>query len=107
MRNETITNPVIVNATPCIIKKLWRIMPTALGPKEKLTNLYTKRIKEIRQSHGLTLKQAASIVGMNYANLSKIEHDKCNVRMSTLERLAQGYGVTVADFFRDDTKEIR
>jgi transcriptional regulator with XRE-family HTH domain len=89
-------------------KKLWHILLTRFLPKRGgLTSLYTHRIKEIRQSQGLTLKQAAAVVGMNYANLSKIENDKRNVRMSTLERLAQGYGVTVADFFRDDIKEIR
>ena len=46
-----------------------------------------ERIKEIRQSKGLTIYELASLSGLHHTNISKIENGKYNVSLDLLTKL--------------------
>lgn len=61
-----------------------------------------KRIKQIRESKGLTAKEVISAVDMGAAMYSRIETGKTEPSISTLEKIAKALGVGLSDFFSDD-----
>jgi transcriptional regulator with XRE-family HTH domain len=62
----------------------------------KLLPLLLKRLKELRKSHGLTQEGFAEIAGLSYKYYQQIEAGrKRELQLSTLERLASGYGIEV------------
>lgn len=56
------------------------------------------RIKELRESHGLTQEQLASKSGVSRATISALENGKSvDIKAGTLHKLAQALGVHVSD----------
>lgn len=51
-----------------------------------------KRIKEIRETKRIEARQLAAIVGINPANLSRIEQGKISTGLDILSRIANGLG---------------
>lgn len=45
------------------------------------------RIKELRSEKGLSQRELASLSGVHYSNLGRIELGKYNARLDTLEKL--------------------
>ena len=48
-----------------------------------------KRIAEIRQAKGLSIRQLAEACGVNFANIYKIENGKYNVRVDILGKICE------------------
>ncbi len=55
------------------------------------------RIKEIRERKGLQQKELAEIVGLSAPYLHDLENDRRGAKPETLERIANGLGVTVME----------
>ena len=61
------------------------------------------RIKIIRESRGMSLKQAASAIGVSRRHLWDMEEGfRVNPTLKTLRRIAAGFGVSVGELLDDD-----
>jgi transcriptional regulator with XRE-family HTH domain len=59
-----------------------------------------KRIKELRIERGLTQEEAAKKCGINYKYWQEHEGNKPrDMRLSTMEKIAKGFDLSVADLF--------
>lgn len=57
-------------------------------------------IRDLRQKHGLTIADVASLAGISRGMLSKIENAQTATSLDTLSRLARALGVSIATLFR-------
>ena len=61
-----------------------------------------ERIKKIRKAKNLSQKEVTAAINMGAAQFSRIENGKTDPSISTLEKIAQALGVTLAELFADD-----
>lgn len=54
-----------------------------------------KRIAEIRQAKGLSIRQLAEASGVNFANIYKVENGKYNVSVDILGKICEALGYHV------------
>ena len=54
-----------------------------------------KRIAEIRQAKGLSIRQLADASGVNFANIYKIENGKYNVSIDILGKICDVLGCQI------------
>lgn len=54
------------------------------------------RLRELRLSRGLTLRELATKLEISPSSLSMLENGKCGVALRRLQRLADFYGVTIS-----------
>ena len=54
-----------------------------------------KRIAEIRQAKGLSIRQFADASGVNFANIYKIENGKYNVSIDILGKICEALGCKI------------
>ncbi|MDQ6994261.1 MAG: helix-turn-helix domain-containing protein [Mariprofundaceae bacterium] len=68
----------------------------------------SKKIKTLRQQHGLSQRALAEQSGISAASLSQLESGQSSPSVATLEKLADGLGIAVAAFFLEtgDQKDI-
>lgn len=66
-----------------------------------------KRIAELREAQGLSVRRLALIVGTGYSHLAKIEKGQVDIRYSLLHRIASGLGVRVGDLADEPDEESR
>jgi transcriptional regulator with XRE-family HTH domain len=70
---------------------------TTPGKAEKFLRV---RLRELRQGAGLTQEKYAELAKFSYKYYQGIERGQwTNLRLRTLEKLADGYGVTLHDLF--------
>lgn len=67
-------------------------MSTSLGQK----------LAALRAGRRLTLRQVAAQTGLAESFLSKLEHDRVNISVSNLRKLARVYAVAMAQFFEHE-----
>src|SRR6478609_2316976 len=60
-----------------------------------------ERLREARQSQGLTARDVARRVGVSPSLISQIERDKVNPSVSTLWGLVTVLGLTMSDLFSE------
>lgn len=60
-------------------------------------NIFSERIKELRLSRGLTLKNVADVVGMSLMAYAHYEHGDRQPSIETISKLCDFYDVT-ADY---------
>lgn len=65
------------------------------------------RIKTVRNSVGLSVAALAERTGLSKALISQIENDKTSPSLSTLNRLAEGLGVSAAYLLIKPTERIQ
>lgn len=61
-----------------------------------------RRIKEFRESRGLTQAQLAQLLGKSIETISNFERGKVVTSIHTLEQLARLLNVRIKDFFDDE-----
>ena len=61
------------------------------------------RIKECRNKTGLTLEELASRCELTKGFLSQLERNITSCSVTTLEDIVEALGMTMADFFKEDT----
>ena len=57
------------------------------------------KLREFRQSRGLTLKQLATLAGTSVGHLSQLERDMGSPSVKTLYAISRALGVTIGQFF--------
>lgn len=62
-----------------------------------------RRVKQLRIMNDLSLEELASRTELTKGFLSQLERDKTSPSIQTLEDIAEALGMSMADFFRDDT----
>jgi transcriptional regulator with XRE-family HTH domain len=67
---------------------------------QKLINKFGSRLKELRIAKGFTLEALANECDMELSQVHRIEQGKINPTLSTLEALAKGFGVTIAELLK-------
>ncbi len=74
-----------------------------LGPDPELAgpSRIGERLREARQSQGLTARDVAKRVGVSPSLISQIERDKVNPSVSTLWALVTVLGLTMSDLFSE------
>ncbi len=60
-----------------------------------------ERLRELRASKELTLKQVSDSTGLSVSFLSLVERDKVSISVDHLEKLARCYGVRLVNLFQD------
>jgi transcriptional regulator with XRE-family HTH domain len=61
------------------------------------------RLRSLRNSQGLSLKQVAQLVGCTPSYLSMVENDKLDPSASRLKKIADAMGSTIIELFSDQT----
>ena len=59
------------------------------------------RIRELRESQGLSLRKLGLMIGMDYKHLFRIEHGQTSPTLDALGRIAGGLDVSVRDLLDD------
>jgi len=63
-----------------------------------------QRIKKIRIAKKMSQKEVTAAIDMGAAQYSRIESGKTDPSISTLKKIAQALGITLAELFADDDK---
>lgn len=76
-----------------------------------MTNLepmdqFSQQLKSLIESSGMTLSAAASVLGMDAGNLSKIVNGKEGVTLERANRIASGLGLTLTVQLKKNRKMI-
>ncbi len=66
---------------------------TAAGPREAVMD--GAALRDLRRSHGLSLKQAAARSGLSVSFISAVERGATRASVATLQRLTSAYDLTV------------
>jgi transcriptional regulator with XRE-family HTH domain len=69
------------------------------SPKSKESNLPTV-LRRMRESSGLTMRQAAGIVGISHVAISQFENGKLSLPAYRIEALVKTYGFTKEEFHK-------
>ncbi|WP_227766384.1 helix-turn-helix domain-containing protein [Zhaonella formicivorans] len=62
------------------------------------------RIISLRRKKGYSTKKFAFLAGINHADLLNIEQGLIEPTILTLERICTALGITLAEFFREDSR---
>lgn len=54
-----------------------------------------KRVAEIRQAKGLSIRQFADLCGVSAQNITKIEHGRYNVSIDILGKICEALGYRI------------
>ena len=57
------------------------------------------RVRELREARGWTLERAAEETTVDWKHWQKIEKGQINLTLATLLRIAEGFGVSLAELF--------
>lgn len=55
-------------------------------------------LRRMRESSGLTMRQAAGLVGISHVAISQFENQKLNLPEYRIEQLVKAYGFSISDF---------
>lgn len=61
-----------------------------------------KRIAEIRQAKGLSIRQLADLCGVSAQNITKIEHGRYNVSIDILGKICAALGCKIEIIKKED-----
>lgn len=59
------------------------------------------RVKELREARGWSQRECADFLGIHHVYLADIELGKRNLTLSSIEKLAEGFGIPLEDLFKD------
>lgn len=64
----------------------------------------SENVRKFREKLGLTQQQLAEKIGVSYPRISEIENSKGEPKITTIEKVARGLGVSVMDLIRPSRK---
>ena len=67
--------------------------------KTDIRNNVGLRIKELRRKGGITQEKFALMTGINRSYLADIEKGNRNFGFDTLDRIVNGFGISLSEFF--------
>jgi len=59
----------------------------------KMNVRFGEHLHAVRKEKGLSLREMAELCSLDNSNISKIEHGKFDIQLSTIVELAKGLGV--------------
>jgi transcriptional regulator with XRE-family HTH domain len=68
---------------------------TPAGHKRKSD--HTKRVRQLRLKHGMSLRQASVKAGLSSSFISLIERGQANPSVAVLQKLTASYGTSIAE----------
>ncbi|MCH2181357.1 MAG: XRE family transcriptional regulator [Mariniblastus sp.] len=74
---------------------------------EPFSQYVCEHIRQLRKRHNLTLQQLASSSGVSRSMLSQVERGSANPTLSVAFRIAQAFGISLADLVEGATSEQR
>ena len=69
--------------------------------KNEVANIVGSKIRTIRQSKGLTIEQLAFEVGVEYAQLSRIERGRINTSVFQLFMISKALNISFSEIIND------
>jgi transcriptional regulator with XRE-family HTH domain len=69
---------------------------------EVIAHHIARRVRQVRNARGMTLRELASVTALSTGLLSKIENCNVSPPIGTLSKLARGLGVSIGEFFDVD-----
>jgi transcriptional regulator with XRE-family HTH domain len=72
-----------------------------------LREFVASRLRELRAKHGLTQEQVAALLGTDVKWYQRVEWSAKDVRASTIDRLAELFGVTAIEFLAKDPPDTK
>lgn len=60
---------------------------------------FGKRVRELRKSQKLSQQELAPKAGLHYTYIGAVERAERNLSLGSMEKIAKGLGVGIADFF--------
>lgn len=73
-------------------------------PKPRERNLGVI-VRRLRQRQKMSVRKLAAAVDFSPSFISQVENNRASPSISSLERLAEGLGVTLAEFFKDHSRQ--
>jgi len=67
----------------------------------KIQKQFGYQVRKLRQEKPWTQDECAEICGLNRSHMGEIERGEVDVRLSTIEIIAQALGTTVSSLFKD------
>lgn len=61
-----------------------------------------RNIRRERKRQGISLRVFAQMIGLSYTYISRIEHARQSITIDSLDKIAHGLGVDIAELFNDD-----
>ncbi|MDL2273730.1 cupin domain-containing protein [Oscillospiraceae bacterium OttesenSCG-928-G22] len=59
------------------------------------------KIRQIRQSRQMTLRDISSLTGLSLSFLSQVERGKCDITLTSLTKIARSMGINMRELFDD------
>ncbi len=72
-------------------------LETKAVPKVTLGSL----MRDLRNRHGLTLRQMSTITGIPFSTLAKVEHDRLTLTFDKLQMVSERLNIRMADLFAE------
>ena len=69
------------------------------GANEIIVKNLGRRIRELRELHGLTRTQLRARTGVSRTYLSRVESGEMTPKLTTIEKLAEAFGIGMSHFF--------
>jgi transcriptional regulator with XRE-family HTH domain len=73
--------------------------------KGELVDQLSKRLRNLRKSQKMSLRDLADKVGCSPSYLSMVENAKIDPSISRLKRIAEGLGTTIRGLFQDEARD--
>ncbi len=72
------------------------------APEKGTSDTSYLKVRQLRRSMGITLKQLATDSTLSLSYLSNYENGKVNITINSLRKIAEALGISVADLITDD-----
>ena len=67
----------------------------------QIQKAFGQRIQLLRKERGLSQERFALLIDMDRTYYSSVEAGKRNISLQNIEKIARGFGLPIADLFKD------
>ena len=68
---------------------------------EEIAEILGIRLRELRSKAGISQEKFALKIGMDRTYYASVEAGKRNISLKNLKKIADGFGISLSDMFRD------
>ncbi|MHC4267619.1 MAG: helix-turn-helix domain-containing protein [Planctomycetota bacterium] len=98
---DYVKKPFNINDLRATIKKALRSKMLLLEPEEELNMKVGKKVRELRDANGFTLKQLAERTYLSVSLISQIERAESAASISTLNKIVAALNIKLKDLFEE------
>ena len=66
-----------------------------------INKIFGERVRAIRKKQNLSQEKFALKIGMDRTYLASVENGKRNISLENIKKIADGFGITLEEFFKD------